>query len=321
MTTPSEVGLSIVVPCYNELEVLPELVERATKIGRQCFQSDFELILIDDGSTDGTTELIEQFVASNVNVRGIILSRNHGHQRALSAGLAYCRGAVILVIDADLQDPPELLPEMLAVLEDGADVVYGQRTNRDGETALKKATATIFYRTLRGVTDVEIPVDTGDFRLMRRIVVDYLNAMPEEDRFIRGMVAWLGFRQVAFPYSRAARVAGETKYPFRKMLRLAIDAVTGFSIVPLRIASWMALAMTALSMVLIFWVITQRLWGNVISGWASTLVVVLFVGSVQLLSIGVLGEYVGRLYMQSKRRPRFIVDRVIAAEESESTKS
>ncbi|NOD78573.1 MULTISPECIES: glycosyltransferase family 2 protein [unclassified Ruegeria] len=305
-------GLSIVVPCYNEEAVLDELVRRATHVAAETFGTDYELVLIDDGSTDRTVEMIEGFANQNPNIRGVVLSRNHGHQRALSAGLIHCRGEIVLVLDADLQDPPELLPDMLAVLNEGADVVYGQRIKREGESLAKKTTASAFYRLLRLLSDVEIPLDTGDFRLMRRKVVDYLNTMPEEDRFIRGMVSWLGFRQVKFSYERAERFAGETKYPFRKMLRLAIDGVTGFSTVPLRIASWLALSMTVVSLGLFVWVILQRIAGETVSGWASTVVVVLLVSSVQLFTIGILGEYVGRLYMQSKKRPLFVVDRLIS---------
>lgn len=305
-------GLSIVVPCYNEEAVLDELVRRATHVAAETFGTDYELVLVDDGSTDRTVEMIEGFANQNPNIRGVVLSRNHGHQRALSAGLIHCRGEIVLVLDADLQDPPELLPDMLAVLNEGADVVYGQRIKREGESLAKKTTASAFYRLLRLLSDVEIPLDTGDFRLMRRKVVDYLNTMPEEDRFIRGMVSWLGFRQVKFSYERAERFAGETKYPFRKMLRLAIDGVTGFSTVPLRIASWLALSMTVVSLGLFVWVILQRIAGETVSGWASTVVVVLLVSSVQLFTIGILGEYVGRLYMQSKKRPLFVVDRLIS---------
>lgn len=311
-TSPMKVGLSIVVPCYNEEAVLDELVRRTIRVAEESFDADYELVLIDDGSRDRTVEMIEAFVASHPNIRGVILSRNHGHQRALSAGLAHSRGEIVLVLDADLQDPPELLPDMLTVLNNGADVVYGQRTKRQGESFAKRATATLFYRLLRTLSDVNIPLDTGDFRLMRRKVVDYLNAMPEEDRFIRGMVSWLGFRQVKFTYERAERFAGKTKYPFRKMLRLAIDGVTGFSTVPLRIATWLALSMTVVSFGLFIWVILQRIAGETVSGWASTIVVVLLVSSVQLFTIGILGEYVGRLYMQSKNRPQFIVDRLIS---------
>jgi dolichol-phosphate mannosyltransferase len=306
------VALSIVVPCYNEEEVLPELVRRATAAARDCFGDAFELILVDDGSKDRTQALIEEFAAADHCVRGVILSRNHGHQRALSAGLTFVRGERVFVIDADLQDPPELLRPMLDVLERGADVVYGQRRKREGETAAKKASAALFYRVLRYLTDVNIPVDTGDFRLMRRNVVDYFNAMPEDDRFVRGMISWLGFRQEPFPYDRAERLAGETKYPFRKMLRLAVDAITGFSIVPLRLATWTALVTTFLGTLMLLWVIVQRFAGNTVSGWASVMVVVLVLSSVQLLTIGILGEYVGRLYLQSKQRPRYIVERLIA---------
>ncbi|WP_209509796.1 MULTISPECIES: glycosyltransferase family 2 protein [unclassified Ruegeria] len=311
----AEVGLSIVVPCFNEEDVLPELVRRASAVAVECFGMSWELILVDDGSTDRTRWMITELAQTRPNIRAVILSRNHGHQKALSAGLAYVRGGRILVLDADLQDPPELLPEMLALMQDGADVVYGQRRQRAGETAAKRATAASFYRLLDRLTDVDIPLDTGDFRLMSRTVVDYLNAMPEEDRFIRGMVSWLGFRQVPLLYDRAERFAGETKYPFKKMLQLAVDAITGFSIVPLRLATWLALFTTFLGALLIVWVLFRWFTGDVVSGWSSVMVVVLLVSSVQLLTIGILGEYIGRLYLQSKRRPHFVVERVISGSE------
>ncbi|NOE20673.1 glycosyltransferase [Ruegeria atlantica] len=314
----ASVSLSIVVPCFNEEAVLPELIRRVSSVAETCVGSSWELILVDDGSTDRTRGMIMELAETKFNIRAIILSRNHGHQKALSAGLTYVRGTNILVLDADLQDPPELLPDMLDLMQDGADVVYGQRRQRAGETVAKRTTAAAFYRLLDRLTDVDIPVDTGDFRLMSRTVVDYLNAMPEEDRFIRGMVSWLGFRQVPLLYDRAERFAGETKYPFRKMLRLAVDAITGFSIVPLRLATWLALLTTVLGLALIVWVLFQWFTGDVVSGWSSVMVIVLLVSSVQLLTIGILGEYIGRLYLQSKQRPRFVVERVVSGPDEHS---
>ncbi|UUV08653.1 glycosyltransferase family 2 protein [Ruegeria sp. YS9] len=312
------VSLSIVVPCFNEEAVLPELIRRVSAVAETCVGSSWELILVDDGSTDRTRDMITELAETKLNIRAIILSRNHGHQKALSAGLTYVRGTNILVLDADLQDPPELLPDMLELMQDGADVVYGQRRQRAGETVAKRTTAAAFYRLLDQLTDVDIPLDTGDFRLMSRTVVDYLNTMPEEDRFIRGMVSWLGFRQIPLPYDRAERFAGETKYPFKKMLRLAVDAITGFSIVPLRLATWLALLTTVLGLTLIVWVLFQWFTGDVVSGWSSVMVVVLLVSSVQLLTIGILGEYIGRLYLQSKRRPHFVVERVVSGPDEHS---
>lgn len=263
--------------------------------------------------------MIEEFAQIHHFVRGVVLSRNHGHQRALSAGLLYARGQRVLVIDADLQDPPELLPGMMARMDSGADVVFGQRRERAGEKLSKKVTAAAFYRVMRRLTDVDIPVDAGDFRLMRRIVVDHLNAMPEDDRFIRGMVSWLGFRQVPLSYDRSERYAGETKYPLRKMIRLAIDAITGFSIVPLRLATLLAALATAASIVTVGYVLVQKLLGNVVPGWSSVMIAVLVVSSVQLFAIGILGEYLGRLYMQSKQRPKYIVERLISGSAKRDT--
>lgn len=309
--------LSFVVPCYNEEEVLPELMRRLTTVASSVVGEDYEIVLVDDGSRDATREMITQYAEADAHVVAIILARNHGHQRALSVGLKYCRGARVMAIDADLQDPPELLSGMMELMDAGADVVYGQRRRRAGETLSKRASAAVFYRTLRWMTDVDIPLDTGDFRLMSRVVVDHLNAMPEDDRFIRGMVSWLGFRQVPMLYDRAERFAGVTKYPFRKMMRLAIDAITGFSIVPLRLATVLSVIVAILSVGMIGWVFLQKALGNVVQGWSSVMIVVLVVGSVQLLTIGILGEYAGRLYMQSKQRPKYIVDRIIARPRSD----
>ncbi len=234
--------VSVVVPCFNEEEVIAETVRRLGVACRDAVGDDYEIVFIDDGSRDRTWPLLQGIAQADPNVVALSLSRNFGHQLALSAGLQLCRGERILVIDADLQDPPELLKPMMAVMDEGADVVYGQRTERQGETAFKTGSASLFYRLLNKLTDVDIPENVGDFRLVTRPVLDALLALPEQHRFVRGLVAWLGFRQVAFPYVRAERFAGVTKYPLRKMLRLAVDAITGFSVVPLRISIWAALA-------------------------------------------------------------------------------
>ncbi len=288
------------------------MISRLRSAAHAVVGPDYEVILVDDGSRDGTRALIEKSAAAHPQMNGIFLSRNHGHQRALSVGLAYCTGARVLTIDADLQDPPELLSGMMAAMDQGAEVIYGQRRERAGETLPKKLSAALFYRLLRAMTDVDIPLDTGDFRLMSRVVIDHLNAMPEDDRFIRGMVSWLGFRQEPILYDRAERFAGVTKYPLRKMVRLAIDAITGFSIIPLRIATFLSVIVAFLSVGMIGYVIVQKVLGNVVQGWSSVMAVVLAVSSVQLLTIGILGEYAGRLYMQSKRRPKYIIERLVS---------
>lgn len=321
MTAPMPDGpaLSIVVPCYNEEQVLDALHTRAVAAARDAVGEDFELLLVDDGSTDTTRSRIAGLADTCARTRGVFLSRNHGHQKALSAGLAMARGARILVIDADLQDPPELLGQMMALMDEGADVVYGQRISRAGETIGKRATAAGFYRLLSRLVEIDIPMDTGDFRLMSRRALDVLNAMPEEHRFIRGMVSWIGFRQVPLRYERQERAAGETKYPLKKMLRLAVDAITGFSIVPLRIATFLAIFAAMLALLMTAYVVLQYLFGYTVQGWSSVMVVVLVVGSVQLLGIGILGEYLGRLYMQSKKRPLFVIDQVYAGQTDDAS--
>ena len=241
---------------------------------------------------------------------GVNLSRNHGHQLALTAGLSVARGERILILDADLQDPPELLPQMMRALDEGADVAYGQRTLRVGETVFKRTTAAVFYRLLRRLTDVQIPSDTGDFRLMSRRVLELLKAMPESHRFLRGMVSWVGFRQVAVPYQRELRVTGSSSYPLRKMLRLAFDAITGFSTRPLRLASLLGLAFGALGALGVVITIVAWAMGVTVPGWASVVVILLTLGGIQLAVLGIIGEYLGRLYIEVKRRPLFIIDEI-----------
>src|SRR5690348_16238411 len=238
--------LSIVVPCYNEEACLRALYDRLTAAAARSVGSSYELVFVNDGSSDGSWEVMRSLAAQDSHVVAINLSRNHGHQLALTAGLDLCQGEKILIIDADLQDPPELLPAMLETMQEtGADVVYGVRKSRRGDTAFKKATAHGFYRLLSRATDVDIPLDTGDFRLMSRRALDALLALPEQARFIRGMVAWIGFKQVPFVYDRQERVAGTTKYPLNKMVRFALDALTGFSSAPLKLASYAGLALSA----------------------------------------------------------------------------
>ena len=302
--------ISVVVPCFNEEQVLPELCRRLVGVCQQLGTS-YEIILINDGSKDRTWEQLRHLAKTNPHLVLVNLSRNHGHQLALSAGLSVCAGQRVLIIDADLQDPPELLPAMLGLMDQGADVVYGQRRQRAGETFFKRFTARLFYRIIRRLTDTPIPVDTGDFRLMSRRALDVLLRMPERHRFIRGMVSWIGFNQQPILYDRCARFAGETKYPFRKMLRFAIDAVTAFSIKPLALASYTGFVAAVFAMVLLCYSFVSWLRGGTVAGWTSIMAGVALLGSVQLLVLGIFGEYLGRLYEQSKGRPLFIIEQVV----------
>ena len=307
--------LSVVIPCFNEEACLPELYRRLTAAARTAVGEDYELVLINDGSRDRTWPVMRQLAERDGHVLGINLSRNHGHQLALTAGLDLCRGEKILIIDADLQDPPELLPAMLeAMRKQEADVVYGVRRSRAGETAFKRATAHGFYRLLSRATEIDIPVDTGDFRLMSRRALEALLAMPEQSRFIRGMVAWIGFRQVPFAYDRDQRFAGETKYPFRKMLRFAFDALTGFSSAPLKLASHAGLALSLGSLLIIGYIAYAWFAGRNIQGWTSLMLVVVVLGAVQMFVLALMGEYIGRLYNEVKGRPLYIVQEVAGRE-------
>jgi len=303
--------LSIVVPCFDEEACMPVLHERLTKAARDAVGTDYEIVLVNDGSRDRTWAIMQDIAASDPRLVAINLSRNHGHQLALTAGLDLCRGDVVLVIDADLQDPPELLGEMLATMErEGADVVYGVRKSRAGETAFKRATAHGFYRLLSRATEVEIPVDTGDFRLMSRRALDAFLAMPEQARFIRGMVAWIGFKQVPLPYNRDQRFAGETKYPLRKMIRFALDALTGFSSAPLKLASHAGLWLSLGSVVIVAYILIGWLSGRSVPGWTSLMLVVVVLGAIQMFVLALMGEYLGRLYNQAKNRPLYIVQEI-----------
>lgn len=300
-------GLSIVAPCYNEEDGLTEFVRRSLKAAAET-GLDYEIVLVDDGSTDGTWRIISETAAREPHVRGVRLLRNHGHQLALSAGLSVARGSLVLVIDADLQDPPELASPMIEVMKrENASVVYGQRRSRAGETAFKRATARGFYRFLSWMSNVEIPQDTGDFRLMTREVVDILNAMPERHRFIRGMVAWIGGKQVAFLYDRDSRFAGTTKYPLRRMMWLAVDAITSFSRRPLALATYLGLGLMAVSAALVVWAIIAYFLGDTQPGWTSLMAVIGILFAAQFFVLGIIGEYVGRLFEANQRRPLFLI--------------
>lgn len=304
--------LSVVSPCYNEQGSVTELCRRLTENCREQVGDSYEIVLVDDGSTDATRSIITKSCEADPHIVGVILSRNHGHQLALSAGLHVCRGERILIVDSDLQDPPELLGDMMRVMdEEKADVVYGQRAERRGESPFKQLSAHLFYRLLNSLVDVSIPVDTGDFRLMSRRTLDELNRMPEQHRFIRGMVSWIGFHQVPLKYQRQERFAGETKYPLKKMLRFAFDAISGFSIVPLRLATYLGFICSALGLFFLGYTAYSYLSGIAIQGWTTLMSVVLILGSGQLFVLGLIGEYLGRLYMQSKNRPLFIIQEVL----------
>jgi len=305
--------LSVVVPCYNEEEVLHELYRRVTATCKMIIGDSYEIVLVNDGSKDASWRVMQEIALADNHVVSIDLSRNHGHQIALSAGLRMSRGERIFVLDADLQDPPELLPQMMARMNNGFDVVFGQRIKREGESFLKKSSAYIFYRLLDGMTDITIPKDTGDFRLMSRRTVDILNKMPEHYRFIRGMVSWIGLRQEAFPYERSTRLAGTTKYPLSKMMRFALDAITGFSIRPLRMASYLGVVFSIVALMLLAYVLINYFTGHNIKGWTSLAVIILIIGSAQMLMVGVIGEYLGRLYIESKERPLFIIQEIVSS--------
>jgi len=284
-----------------------EFYRRASSVLQSTGES-WELILIDDGSQDGSTEIIRQLAQDDEHVRPVIFARNFGHQIAVTAGLDYSRGKAVTIIDSDLQDPPEVILDLIAKWREGYEVVFAVRAEREGETAFKLWTASLFYRLIYKITDVKIPMDTGDFRLMDRRVVDVMNRMREHHRFLRGMSAWVGFKQVGVPYKRMARFAGSTKYPFRKMLKLALTAITGFSYLPLQVATILGFIAAGLSLVAAIVVIIMRaVTGAAFLGQASTLIAVLFLGGVQLISLGILGEYIGRIYDEVKGRPLYIV--------------
>jgi polyisoprenyl-phosphate glycosyltransferase len=303
--------LSLIVPCFNEEAVLEELHQRLKALLSSLEKSEgvtWEVVFIDDGSRDGTLERLREFAGREPRYKVIAFSRNFGHQLAITAGMDRAEGEAVVIMDADLQDPPEVVQRMVGRWREGFDVVYGVRSKRQGETIFKLATAAIFYRLLRSMTGVEIPVDAGDFRLMSRPVVLTMRALRERHRFVRGLVSWVGFRQSAVQYERMARFAGETKYPFRKMLRFAIDGMTSFSIVPLRASICLGMLSGFLAVVVGIWAIYVKFFAfGVVPGWTTIMILVAFSSSVQLITIGILGEYIGRTYEELKARPLYII--------------
>ncbi len=298
---------TVIAPIYNELENLPELYPRVRDVMDQTGEP-WELILVDDGSSDGSTDVIRKLAENDARVRPVIFARNFGHQIAVSAGIDFSRGDAVVIIDADLQDPPEVILDLIEQWRAGYEVVYAVREEREGESWFKKTTASLFYRLIFRITDVNIPLDTGDFRLMDKKVVAVMKQMREKHRFLRGMSAWVGFRQIGVKYKRKPRYAGETKYPFSKMLRLALNAVTSFSYFPLQLATYLGFITTGLSVIAILVVGILRLTtGITLLGQATTLIMVLFLGGVQLIFLGIIGEYIGRIYDESKGRPLYIV--------------
>ncbi|HET6446000.1 MAG TPA: glycosyltransferase family 2 protein [candidate division Zixibacteria bacterium] len=313
--------VSIVIPVYNEEEVLEVLYSRLSTAMDQI-EGSWELILVDDGSADDSSAIIQKLHEQDPRVKGISFSRNFGFQEAVTAGLTYARGRAVILSDADLQDPPEIIPEMVEKWREGSDVVYGVRSSREGETWFKKLTAVAFYRLIRQITSVEIPLDTGDFRLMDRRVVNAILRMPERNRFLRGMVPWVGYNQIGLTYEREARYAGQSKFKsVRQMVPFAVDAITSFSYFPLQIATIFGFIIAGISLIAIFAVVILRIFGPTgeLSGQATTLVAVLFLGGVQLISLGIIGEYLGRIYDEVKDRPLFLIDKTWGIKEFDSS--
>jgi len=307
---------SVIVPVYNEEAVITESYNRLTRV-MQGMNEPYELLFVNDGSRDRTALIIAAFCAGDRAVRLINFSRNFGHMPAITAGMANARGRAVIVIDADLQDPPEVLPEMAKKWREGFDVVYGKRSKRKGESFFKKASAKLFYRFLRSMTDVDMPLDTGEFRLIDRRVCDAVNALPEKNRYMRGLVSWVGFRQVAVEYERQERFAGETKYPLRKMVAFAMDAIASFSYKPLRLATTLGFIMSLIGFVYMLVVLFQAVFTErVITGWASTMVVILLSQGIVLMILGIVGEYIGRIYEEIKNRPPYIIQEIIEHNEA-----
>ena len=301
--------LSLIIPCYNEEQVIAETIRRITQFCTELTDLEAELIFIDDGSQDHTLSLLRDYAAKDSRIKVICFARNFGHQIAVTAGMDAARGDAVVLIDADLQDPPEVIHQMIEKWREGYDVVYGTRTARKGESIFKRSSARGFYRLLNKLSDVPIPLDTGDFRLMTRPIVDSLKAMPERDRFVRGMVSWVGFKQIAVPYQRAERFAGKSKYPLGKMLRFATDGILSFSAKPLQMSISLGILAACIAMAGIFYAIGMRIFTDIwVEGWTALMIAILFLGGVQLICVGILGEYIGRIYNEVKHRPLYIVE-------------
>lgn len=305
--------ISVVIPMYNEEEVAKTSYLRIQKVLEELEQYDYEMIFVNDGSKDKTLELLEEMAQKNEKVKIISFARNFGHQAAVTAGIRYVTGEAIVIIDADLQDPPELLPEMIALWEEGNEVIYGQRKSRKGESAFKLLTAKMFYNTLNALSDVEIPKDTGDFRLVDRKVIDVINSLPEHNKFLRGLFSWVGFKQKAYRYERQERQAGKTKYPFRKMWKLASDGIISFSTKPLKIVGGLGFLTIILSIGILIYSLVSYIFNlnNLAPGWTSIMVAITLFSGVQLLSIWIISEYIARIYDETRNRPEYIIDKKI----------
>ncbi len=305
--------ISMVIPMYYEEEVANECYNKVSKILMSLENYDYEIIFINDGSKDKTLDILEDIAKKDEKVKVISFSRNFGHQAAVTAGLKEVTGDAIVIIDADLQDPPELIPDMLKLWEEGNEVIYGKRKVRKGESAFKLLTAKMFYKTLNALSDVEIPKDTGDFRLVDRKVVDVINNLPEHNKFLRGLFSWVGFKQKAYEYERQERFAGKTKYPLKKMLKLASDGIISFSNKPIKLVGALGIISIVISIILLVYAILSYIFklNNLSAGWTSIMVAITFFAGVQLLSLWVISEYIGRIYDEAKGRPQYIIDKKI----------
>lgn len=308
--------ISIVIPAYNEEEVLNKLIERLAILINNTPKYEFEVIFVNDGSKDKTLEILEEIAQKEKRLKILSFSRNFGHQAAVTAGIKYVTGDAVVIIDADLQDPPELIPQMIELWEQGNEVIYGKRKKRKGESAFKLLSAKMFYKTLNTLSDVEIPKDTGDFRLVDRKVINVINQMPEHNKFLRGLFSWVGFKQYAFEYERQERKAGKTKYPFKKMKKLASDGIISFSTKPLKMLGGIGILSIIISIgILIYSLISYALkLNNLAPGWTSIMVTVTFLGGIQLLSVWIMSEYIARIYDETKQRPEYIIDKKINIE-------
>jgi glycosyltransferase involved in cell wall biosynthesis len=310
--------VSIVTPVFNEVEVIELFYDRVRKVMAALDSMAYELIFVDDGSMDRSYEKLVALANSDADTKIIKFSRNFGHQIAITAGIDLAKGDAVIVMDADLQDPPEVIKTFIEKWQEGYDVVYGVRAKRDGESKMKLFTAAAFYRLLQCIIKLDIPVDVGDFRLMSRRVVEHLKELKEKDRFVRGLVSWVGFKQTGVPYLRDKRLAGETKFPYRKMIKFALDGITSFSDVPLKLATWLGYITSLLALLYACSVFVQKALGYTVQGWATMMVAMLFLGGVQLISLGIIGQYVGRIFNECKQRPLYIIDEVYESETGQS---